>query len=131
MNKDRRDASILRKIANYCDEIADTIAFFGSSYDLLNDNKIYQNAAAMCILQIGELAGHLSEDFRLSHSDMPWRQIKTMRNIAAHDYENFNLKYLWDTMIEDIPQLREYCNKIIQQNQALQQDCAEEVEEAE
>jgi len=54
-----------------------------------------------------------------------------MRNIAAHDYENFNLKYLWDTMIEDIPQLREYCNKIIQQNQALQQDCAEEVEEAE
>ena len=29
-------------------------------------DKIYRNAVALCILQIGELAGKLSDDFRTS-----------------------------------------------------------------
>jgi uncharacterized protein with HEPN domain len=115
MNKDKRDVSILRKIVNYCDEIAETIAHFGASPELLMRNKIYQNASAMCILQIGELTGHLSEDFRFTHPAMPWQDIKAMRNLAAHEYEKFEPQYLWDTMINDIPALRAYCQHIVEQ----------------
>jgi uncharacterized protein with HEPN domain len=122
MTRDRRDISILRKIVNYCDEIDQTIERFGNTYELLQNDKIYQNAAAMCILQIGELVGHLSDEFRAAHSELPWRQIRTMRNIAAHDYENFSLKYLWDTMADDIPELRVLFNKIIEQSQDLPQE---------
>ena len=112
----RRDIDILEKMIGYCNEISETVAHFGNSFETLSHSKIYKNAAAMCILQIGELAGHLSNDFRIMHSEMPWREMKEMRNVAAHSYGKFDLKKLWETISEDIPALCEYCDKIIQRN---------------
>jgi uncharacterized protein with HEPN domain len=40
--------------------------------------------------------------------------MKAMRNVAAHDYENFDLVALWNTICNDIPALREYCEKILE-----------------
>ncbi len=118
MNSGQRDLSILKKIVAHCDEIADTIVLFGNSRELLEKNKIYKNAVSMPVLQIGELSGHLSESFRGKHHEMPWRDMKTMRNIAAHDYENFDLITLWNTICNDIPSLRSYCQRIIEQHEA-------------
>jgi uncharacterized protein with HEPN domain len=67
----------------------------------------------MCILQIGELAGRLSNEFSFAHSDIPWRSIKGMRNIAAHAYGNISIPDVWETVINDIPKLREYCTLIL------------------
>ena len=75
----------------------------------------------MCILQIGELVGHLSDDFKMSHNEMPWQDIKRMRNIAAHNYDSFDLQTLWNTVCNDIPALREYCLRSIEQSSNLQQ----------
>ena len=36
-----------------------------------------------------------------------------MRNIAAHRYGSFDSEILWDTMEGDIPSLKEYCEKIL------------------
>ena len=33
------------------------------------------------------------------------------RNIAAHHYGSFDIELLWDTIQNDIPSLREYCNE--------------------
>ena len=124
----RRNIDILGKIVNYCDEIADTIQHFGDTFDKLEASKIYKNAAAMCVLQIGELAGHLSEDFRAAYPEMPWRNMRGMRNIAAHRYGDFDLETLWGTITVSIPALSDYCSKIITQHEILQQDCIEEIE---
>ena len=68
----------------------------------------------MCILQIGELTKSLSEHITNKYSDMPWKQIKGMRDIAAHGYEDFDIDILWQTLKSDLPALYEYCNKIIE-----------------
>ena len=81
-----RDASILEHIVSYCEQIELTVDRFGDSYDTFQTDAIYRNAAALCILQIGELVGKLTEDFRDSHDAIPWRKIKAMRNIVAHSY---------------------------------------------
>ena len=36
-----------------------------------------------------------------------------MRNLHAHDYENVDLEIVWNTLVEDIPYLKEQINKII------------------
>ena len=59
-----RDASILEHIVSYCEQIELTVDRFGDSYDTFQTDAIYRNAAALCILQIGELVGKLTEDFR-------------------------------------------------------------------
>ena len=67
----------------------------------------------MCILQIGELVAKLSDEFKLTNDIMPWREIKAMRNIAAHNYGEMDYDILWETAISDIPSLRDYCNGFI------------------
>ena len=49
-----RDASILEHIVSYCEQIELTVKRFGDSYDTFQTDAIYRNAAALCILQIGE-----------------------------------------------------------------------------
>ena len=50
---------------------------------------------------------------KYGNNAMPWREIKTMRNIAAHNYGEIDIDILWETATCDIPDLKEYCKKFI------------------
>ena len=105
----QRDNSILEHMLSYCVDIEDTVQRFGDSYEAFSHDKAYRNACAMCILQIGELAGHLSADFRAAHADMPWKAIRGMRNVVAHAYADISFQTTWDTIKNDIPALKNFC----------------------
>ena len=109
-----RDISILRHIVTYCRQIEQTIERFGNSAEVFAADPIYRNAAALCILQIGELVGNLSEEFRTRHSAVPWRQIKAMRNIVAHKYGTVDAEITWEIITADIPTLKQYCLVVIE-----------------
>mgnify|MGYP000848856947 CR=1 FL=1 len=115
MNKGSKDKALIQHILDYCDEVEQTVSRFGNAFDSFNSDKIYRNAITMCILQIGELAGHLSGEFTAEHSGIPWRSIKAMRNIAAHAYGSISIPDVWDTINNDIPVLKEYCQRLIKQ----------------
>ena len=108
-----RDISILEHIVSYCDQIEETIARFGDDYSVFCKDAIYRNATALCILQIGELVGKLTEEFRVSHDAIPWRKIKAMRNIVAHSYGTVDSEITWEIIKEDIPDLKAYCKAVI------------------
>jgi uncharacterized protein with HEPN domain len=113
-------------MVSYCADIAEFMDRFGNSMEALESDKAYKDATAMCILQIGELAGHLSDNFRVAYPEMPWQAMKAMRNVAAHHYGRFDVKMLWGTITKNIPVLKQFCEDIIRQDQILQQDCFEE-----
>ena len=69
-----RDTNVLEHIVNYCEQNEMTIARFGSGYEIFATDTIYRNAAALCILQIEELVGKLTGEFRAAHPSIPWRQ---------------------------------------------------------
>lgn len=108
-----RNIGILEHIIAYCDQIEETIRRFGQDYDVFSSDAIYRNAAALCILQIGELAGKLTEEFRTAHPGAPWRQIRGMRNIVAHSYGTVDPEVTWEILTEDIPKLKAYYHQII------------------
>ena len=112
-----RNASILEHIISYCDQIQQTVERFGDDYALFESDPIYRNAAALCILQIGELVGKLTDDFREQHPAVPWRQIKAMRNIVAHSYGSIDPETTWEIITDDIPTLKEDCEAIIASQQ--------------
>jgi len=116
-----RDKSVLGHIVRYCNEINDANDQFGNSLDALKANSVYKNAVSMCILQIGELVILLSDELKIQYDEMPWHDIKGMRNIAAHQYHKFDLDTLWETITEDIPKLKEYCDYIKRINYAPEQ----------
>lgn len=71
-----RNIGALEHIVVYCQQIEQTIDRFGNSYAAFRSDPIYRNAAALCILQIGEPVGKLTDEFREQHPAVPWRQIK-------------------------------------------------------
>ncbi len=108
-----RNADITRRIAEYCIEIKMTIDRFGDAYDIFSSDRVYQNAVALCVLQIGELTTHFSDEFKLEYNEVPWNQIKALRNIVAHNYGKVDIEILWETITTDIPALYDYCKKIL------------------
>ena len=77
-------------------------------------DRDFQYAMAFCILQIGELAGKLSEELRMaSDEEIPWAKIRGMRNIVVHDYGNIDLDILWSVVNNDIPSLRAFCERML------------------
>ena len=113
MSDSNRDLSILRHIISYCDQIEEAVSRFGKDEDLFVRDAIYHNAAALCILQIGELVSNLTDEFRSAHPGIPWREIKLMRNIVAHRYGTVDHTITWDVVVNDIPVLKDYCNTIL------------------
>ena len=111
-----RDMNILEHIVTYCDQIQQTVERFGDDYNIFAADPIYRNAAALCILQIGELVGKLTEAFRERYSGAPWRQIKGMRNIVAHRYGTVDHAINWDVVEHDIPLLKTYCENLLRQD---------------
>jgi uncharacterized protein with HEPN domain len=118
MNLIERDIVILEKIIKYCDEIKHAISRFGDSIDAIRTDVEYKNAVAMDILQIGELTTHLSDGFKNSYPDQPWKDINGMRNIAAHHYGELDIDILWKTIKSRVPELREYCVQCVAELQS-------------
>ena len=113
MEISERDRSILEHIITYCDDISDTVDRFGKSFEVFAKDKIYRNACAMCILQIGELSGNLSAEFRSAYRQMPWNEIKAMRNVVAHAYGSISIQATWETIESDIPALKGFCSDVL------------------
>ena len=71
----------------------------------------------MCIIQIGELVSRLSDETKKLNKEIPWNEIRAMRNIHAHDYENVDLSIVWHTIYNDIPELkRQVCDILEKKN---------------
>ena len=108
-----RDIDIINKILKYIDEINGTVSRFELDFEKFENDYVMKNAISMCLLQIGELSGSLTDEFKTEHKKMPWRQIIAVRNRAAHGYGSMDLEILWDIVTNDIPDLKEYCESII------------------
>ncbi len=104
-----RDKSIIEHIVKYCEEIENEVNAIDRNKDRYLESNVYKNSFALCILQIGELVGLLSEEYKNLNKEVDWRSIKTMRNVVAHKYGAFDFDVLWETITEDVPELYNYC----------------------
>lgn len=106
------DLQRLEHIRDYCDEIQKTIERYGNSFEVFDDDADYQRSVSFCILQIGELSGRLSLEYRqATASRIQWGPIKGMRNLVAHSYGSMSRDIIWETAVSDIPVLRDFCNE--------------------
>jgi uncharacterized protein with HEPN domain len=54
---------------------------------------------------IGEAVRRLSDGFRDSRPQIPWRQIAGMRDRLVHGYDKINWSLVWVTATSDVPRL--------------------------
>ena len=106
-----RDEIIVRKMLTYCQDIVSANLHFENDRELFFDEdqgRVYRNAVSMPILQIGELAKHLSDEFISEHSLIPWKEVIRMRDFFAHHYGDANYTQIWNTAHRDIEELKSF-----------------------
>lgn len=111
-----RDRDVVEHILRYCDQIETAHADFGYSQDRFIASTTYQNAVSMCILQIGELVRHLSDDFKSEHDEIPWHKMRGMRNYVAHEYGSIDLEVVWFVATDSIVELKRFCMGYLESN---------------
>jgi|SRR3989344_8021029 len=72
-----------------------------------------QDAIIRRIEIIGEATKNLSEEFREKHNYIPWKEITKMRDKLIHNYFGIDLEITWNTIKEDIPNLKKEIKKFI------------------
>lgn len=101
-----RDREVINKMMKYCSDIEYLMNRYNSDKQAFKTDISFQYACNMCIIQIGELVSRLSDEFLERYKQIPWHAIKAMRNLHAHDYDRVDLDIVWNTLQEDIPDLK-------------------------
>ena len=108
-----KDSIIIRKMLKYCDDIHLLMKQYEGSFSRYTTDIAFQYACGMCLIQIGELAGRVSDNTIRDNPGIAWRAIKGMRNIHAHDYDSVDHSIVWYTLQNDIPDLRHRLSKLL------------------
>ena len=113
MNLTDRDKTIITRMIQYCDDIYALMEQYNGNFQKYTSEIAFQYACGMRLIQIGELAGRISDKTAGEHPEIPWRAIKGMRNIHAHDYGSVDHAIVWETLKKDIPDLRRKLSEIV------------------
>jgi uncharacterized protein with HEPN domain len=109
-----------RSYRAYLLDIRDCIAKilkYTKGYNLDNFSKDGKTIDAVVrnIEIIGEASKHLPEEIRQLDSDIPWKAIAGMRDKLVHDYFGVDIRFVWNTVDQDIPVLNEKITLLIDQ----------------
>lgn len=64
---------------------------------------------------IGEAVYMLTKEFRNAHTEVDWRQIERMRHVLVHGYYTVDPESLWDTIQQDIPDLKPWIESYLKE----------------
>jgi len=109
----RDDCYLVRQIIDLINEIENAIHEYGDDIEDFLSTPVYKAGCTMFLMQIGEYAKDLSDEFTKSHNTIDWDGLKGLRNVIAHRYEHVNYMMLWAMIIDELPQVKEVCNQYI------------------
>ena len=106
-----KESIIITKIIVHIGKISGYVGGLGQK-EFESDSKLVE-ACVFNLLQIGELAWRLSDEFRNSHPEIPWAKIRGLRHKIVHDYEGVKLEIIWDIVKNDLEPLRRQLASLI------------------
>lgn len=63
---------------------------------------------------IGEAVSGIDPELRTRHPEIPWLEMRGMRNIVAHAYFGVSVPIVWQTLIRDLPPLKPQLQALIE-----------------
>lgn len=98
----------IERATGYLQQIPDLASF--------QKNTQVQDAVIRNIEIIGEAVTKInstSPDFVQQHPQVPWAQMRGMRNVAIHEYFFVDLEIVWTTVREDFPNLQRQIDELL------------------
>lgn len=114
---------IAKKVEIYLAEMQKAASLVNAHIANLNSEDFHSNimaqqAVAMNLIIIGEAANRIHvqfPDFIYNNSQIPWQEIRGMRNRLAHGYFEINQNIVWDTAKFFVPILLQSLEKLVRE----------------
>lgn len=84
----------------------------GGEVDYKNSTLI-QDAVIRNLQILAESSQRISDSLKVSHADVPWRDITGFRNVLVHQYLGVDLDYVWRVVEDDLLPLKERVHTIL------------------
>jgi uncharacterized protein with HEPN domain len=83
------------------------------TFDEFQDNRKTVRAVLYNLAIIGESVRGIPLELEASHPEIPWDDVRGMRNIVIHEYFQVNLSIIWQTVQEDLASLETSLRQLI------------------
>lgn len=113
MRETIRDIDRLKHILEQIDTLAALLPTL--SFESLDSDKVRYYGIVKMTEIIGEAAYRLTDEFTSNHPEVPWKVIRGMRHYLVHEYYQISKEGLWDTIANDLPEIRPYIEKYIKE----------------
>jgi uncharacterized protein with HEPN domain len=92
------------RIADILDAITAVENFTaGMDYDTFAEDRKTVDAVLHNLMTIGEAATRVPDEVVAAYPEIPWRDMRDMRNIIVHEYFGVNRRIVWYTVRENLP----------------------------
>lgn len=92
------------RIQHILDAIAETREFIsGMTYEQFCKDARTLKAVVANLILIGEAARYVPEEVQIP--DIPWPQMRGMRNHIVHGYDQIDLEIVWNVVRDELPPL--------------------------
>lgn len=107
-----------RDMKLYLQDIWDSILAIEEYTKNLTEDEFYlnrqvQDAIIRRLEIVGEAVKKLEDNFIKKYPQIEWNKIAGMRDIVAHEYFGVKLDRVWDSVKNDLPQLKQKLHSIV------------------
>ena len=85
----------------------------GMNFETFAADRKTVDAVIRNLTVIGEAARCIPSDVTAGAPDLPWKDMRDMRNVVVHAYFGVNKRILWDTIQIDLPPLVPSLQKLL------------------
>lgn len=82
-------------------------------YEEFARNEMVVDAVIRNLEVIGEASKNVPESVRERYSEIPWKRMIGLRNIAIHEYFGIDLSIIWEIITKNIPETRSMIEKLL------------------
>jgi len=66
---------------------------------------------------IGEASRHLPRDICARFPEVPWDEMRGIRNVLIHEYFGIDVEVLWETIKRDLPPLLPHLRRMLEESE--------------
>lgn len=85
----------------------------GKTKEKIESEEVLIDSIMFRLVQISENSDKLTMAFKNANANLPWREIKGMRNRIVHDYGFIDMTIIYDTVTKDIPKMYEALKEFV------------------
>jgi uncharacterized protein with HEPN domain len=93
---------LLADLAEAVDAAAELVDLGKERWDA---ERLLRLAGEAVIGRLGDVATKLPDEVTQATPEIPWREVKGMRIIAAHAYHRIDYETVWVTLRDDVPRI--------------------------